>query len=167
MRAILINPHLRTITEMDAPGPANALHDADPQFSGTIERIQLGRSTDLWIDEEGNLSDGRPVWKLNGNPFAGCAVLFCNDNRGHTLPLAHFVTLDVMHAVTNWTDLVTTGDFEEGRVGFTDHPILGPKTPTYLGGAPIYRERDTSEGQGATETRNESPTPRESTYPHD
>lgn len=74
MRGILINPCNRTITEIEVQPGLEGLYEAlraDPSFSDVVELVRLAPGLDLWIDEEGNLSAGRPVWNLidpNGNP---------------------------------------------------------------------------------------------------
>jgi hypothetical protein len=119
MRGILINPCNRTITEVTVQAGLDGLYSQmqnDPAFSGTVELVKLSPIADLWIDEEGNLSGGRPVWHLIGasgepHPFAGAALILGNDGEGDSAPLHRGVTLEVVKKLAHWSDLVTTGDF--------------------------------------------------------
>lgn len=122
MRGILINPNDRTIAQIEVGPRLAGLYAAMKQgdgeaFSGTIELVRLSPSVDLWIDEEGNLSAGRPVWHLidaHGEPvpFAGAALLLGNDGEGGSASLPAQITTAIMSKLAHWTDLVTTGDCE-------------------------------------------------------
>jgi hypothetical protein len=144
MRAILINPYMQTVTELDTTNDYKAwcalLDAADPKFCGKVERVSMGQGVDLWIDEESALNDGRPVFTFqNGPSFAGVALLFGIDgDNGESRGLPDHVTLAVAKHVVTWTDLYTTGDFEPTVEKEIDHPVFG-KTHAIITGDPIYR----------------------------
>lgn len=141
MRGILINPNNRTIAQIEVGPRLAGLYAAMKQgdgeaFSGTVELVRLSPSVDLWIDEEGNLSAGRPVWHLidaHGEPvpFAGAALLLGNDGEGGSASLPAQITTAIMSKLAHWSDLTTTGEFtapsnEDGPDGFvirTGQPI--------------------------------------------
>lgn len=147
-RCILISPLARTVSEVyianGLEGMYYALENTDPAFSGMVECVNLGqrdvRGVDAWIDEESNLSDGRPVFSFGGKIFfAGAVLILDNDGEGETISTE--LTVARVESMIDWTDLETTGDFGEPREYITDHPLLGPNTSVYEGGKPIYRER--------------------------
>lgn len=142
LRAILISPLDRTISELyimpGLEGLYYTLGKADSAFSGMVEHVQAGRKTGLWIDEEGVLSEGRPVFKLGPQYFAGPALLLGDDGEGDSCDCP--VPLPIAQMAVEWTSLETTGDFGPSREYTTEHPIFG-KIPVIEGGQPIYRER--------------------------
>lgn len=150
MRAILINPVNRSVTEIDVTSPLDSaagmyahMRAADPGFiSNMVECVELSVSPrlDLWIDEEGALTEGREVWKLAGadQHFAGAAILLASTDEGESADC--FIPAYRVAKVVEWTNLETTGDFGESETREIDHPIFG-KTPAFIGGKPIYRER--------------------------
>lgn len=147
IRALLINPHARTITEINMEdslqGMYAAMRLADPSFSGTIEAVRLGPGVTCWVDEEGNLSDGRLVWSFGtgGQKLTGGAILTGESETGETEPLDAEISIPIIEAIVQWTDLVSTGCFEPGTEGYVDHPLFG-KTWAVMGGQPIFRPAD-------------------------
>lgn len=137
LNAIIINPVTRTVTAEKIDSTLQGMYAAlavDPAWSGTIERVSLNPTHDLWIDENGCLEPGRPVFLIHDHPFAGVAMILSLDDEGEsrdcTLPLT-----DIVRRVA-WTDLETTGDFTEGHSEDTPNGFL------YVGGRPIYRQRE-------------------------
>lgn len=143
LRAFLIDPNDRSISELYIHDGLEGLQFAlgmDRRFSGYVECVRLGQRADLWIDEEGALTEGRPVWTFAGNAFAGAALILYNDGEGNGASVPDNITLRIIAAGVEWTKLETTGDFGPAREYVTNHPILGPNTPVYEGGKPIYRD---------------------------
>ena len=147
VRGLLISPYMQTVCEVfvtpDLEGMCYALGKTDAMFSGYVERFNLAQKgdhgVDAWLDEDGCLSEGRPVFKLCGQPFAGSVLILDNDSEGECVG-TNF-PLEFLKASVEWTALETSGDFTEGREYTTDHPIMGKDTPAYEAGKPIYRER--------------------------
>ena len=147
LRGILINPIDREVSEIFIASGLEGLKyalSADPAFSGMVECVGLGPNLDLWICEEGNLHEGRPVFALKGNAdsmhVSGAAILLCNGGEGECQSVPAGLVDAVLKSVS-WTNLETTGDFGEPREYVIDHPIMGPNCPVFEGGKPIYRER--------------------------
>jgi hypothetical protein len=147
LRALAINPHTRTITEVQLEdslqGMYAAMRQADHQFTGTIEAVRLGPGVTCWVDEEGNLSDGRIVWSFGhgGQKLTGGALLTGETESGETESLSLEISATVIEAIVNWTGLVSTGCFEPGSEGYVEHPIFG-RTYQVTGGQPIFRPAD-------------------------
>jgi hypothetical protein len=150
MRAILINPVTRAVTPIDVTSGFDSerglyahMKAADPGFtSNMVELVRLSASPrlDLWIDEEGALTDGREVWKLAGSDqhFAGAAILLAADEEGNSTDC--FIPAYRVAQVVEWTNLETTGDFGPSREYEAESEMLG-KHWVYEGGKAIYRER--------------------------
>lgn len=136
MRGILINPHTKTITEVQVKPGLSGLYEAmraDPAFSGTVELVRLTPSVDLWIDEEGNLSEGRPVFEFAGNHFTGCALILGADGQGGSCALRHHITIRLVELGVKWTTLISTGDFGPSRTEDNQDGFV------FVGGAPVYQ----------------------------
>lgn len=143
MRGILINPCTQTITEIEVKPGLEGLYEAlraDRAFSGMVELMRLGPSLDLWIDEEGNLSDGRPVFIFaNTQPIAGAALMLCNDGKGDSISLDKRITLETINDAVRWTGKVTTGAMTETTSEDT------PDGFVIRTGEPIHRNRTAEE----------------------
>lgn len=144
MRAIIINPYLQTVTEEDISGDIKdwyaLLRERDPLFrSNMVELQRMGDDIDLWIDEEGCLEDGRPVFEFKQGPsYAGVCFLLSHDDNGDSRALPDWMKLPMVASRIAWTGLVTTGDFGPASRSQGPGP-LGPKTTTITMGGPIYR----------------------------
>jgi hypothetical protein len=136
LNAIIINPVTRTVTAQKIEPGLQGMYAAlavDPAWSGTIERFSYDQVHDLWLDENGCLEPGRPVFLLHDHPFAGVTMILSHDDEGEsrdcTLPLAE------IDRHVAWTDLETTGGFTEGHGEDTPNGFL------YVVGEPIFRRR--------------------------
>lgn len=137
LNAIIINPLIRTVTAQKIESTLQGMYAAlavDPAWSGTMERVLLDQAHDLWLDENGCLAPGRPVFLIHDHPIAGVGMILSHDDEGEsrdcTLPVA-----DIVRRVV-WTDLETTGDFTEG------HAEEAPNSFVYIAGRPIFRPRE-------------------------
>lgn len=146
MRSILINPYNQTVTEQDVGGDIKdwyaLLRANDPLFhSDMVELIRLGPGVDLWIDEEGALEDGRPVFQFEDGPaFAGVAFILGENDEGNNIDAPSFLTAELVRSKVIWTEMLTTGDFGPSSESVQDHPTLGPNTTVVRGGDTIYRK---------------------------
>lgn len=136
LNAIIINPVTRSVTAQKIESTLQAMYAAlavDPAWSGTIERVGLDRTHDLWIDDNGCLAPGRPVFVLHNHPFAGAGMILSHDREGKSrdclIPLA-----EIERRVA-WTDLETTGEFTKGYGEDTANGFI------IVAGWPIYRQR--------------------------
>jgi hypothetical protein len=137
LNAIIINPVTRTVTAQKIGTTLQAMYIAlavDPAWSGTMARVALDRTHDLWIDDNGCLSPGRPVFLIHNRPIAGAAMILSHDEDGQScdcmIPLA-----EVMRRAA-WTGLETTGDFTKGYGEDTAGGFI------FVAGWPIYRQRE-------------------------
>ena len=75
-----------------------------------VNMIQVGlrfpNGDDLYVDEEGLLTTGHKVFKLNGMPFVGCGLLTGCDDNGDTASTE--MSLVDLQCYVSWTDLVNT-----------------------------------------------------------
>lgn len=144
MRGIIINPYLQTVTEEDIGGDINSwyalLRQRDPRFTSNMVELQrMGDDIDLWIDEEGCLEDGRPVFQFkNGPAYAGVAFLLSHNDEGDSAPLPDWMSVDVVKSRIDWTGLVTTGEFGPATTS-QGHPTFGPEMAVVTMGGPLYR----------------------------
>lgn len=150
MRAILINPISRTVTEIDVTNgldsPAGLyahMRANDPAFSGMVEGVGISSSPrlDLYVDEEGNLEPGRLVWDFNGQKFTGPGILTATDEEGDIADCN--IPAYRVAKVISWTNLESTGDFGPSRESVEYSPIFQAEVPTFHGGQPIFREKET------------------------
>jgi hypothetical protein len=136
LNTIIINPITRTVMAQEIESTLQAMYAAlgvDPAWSGTLERVSLDRTHDLWIDDNGCLAPGRPVFVLHNHPFAGVAMILSHDRHGETRDCT--IPLSEIERRVAWTDLETTGDFSKGYGEGT------PNSFVIVTGWPIYRQR--------------------------
>lgn len=63
LRAILINPTLRTIEPVDLPNDSLGTLYRTLECE-VVQPIQLGRTVAVWVDEEGRLHEPKPQFKI-------------------------------------------------------------------------------------------------------
>ena len=91
MKAILINPHEETITEVEYSGNYKEIYSLID--CRTFDCVRITPNEDMYIDDEGLLMDNQRYFTLLGtglNNFAGKALLLSHDDEGET-------------TATNWT----------------------------------------------------------------
>lgn len=145
MRAIIINPYARTIREIDHDGSLGAMY-ATIRCS-TVCMVRISPSDCLWLDDNGMLTEGKPVWYFGDypNPLAGIGLILgvtmSGRNRDTRIPVAQLM------AIVKWTDLESTGRLEPSRMveGPIEHGGMQFDFAS-IGGAPILRSR-TSEAR--------------------
>ena len=138
MRAILIDPYTRTVTEIDHDGTLDGLYKT--LQCDTVDAVQVGPRDTLWLDDEGFLQAGRPVYRLGDSPtpLAGRGLILGvgkdGNERATTIPLT------AVARTVKWTDLESTGDFHQGGIA------EGGDGETYdfivRGGSPMLRKRE-------------------------
>jgi hypothetical protein len=137
MRAILIDPYARTVTEVEHDGTLEAMYATIP--CDLVEAVRISEHDTLWIDEEGFLSPGRPVYRMGENPqgLAGRGLIFGFTGSGDTV--ATKISLALVTANVHWTDLESSGDFYPGGVAEGGD---GEQFDFIIrGGAPVLRKR--------------------------
>jgi hypothetical protein len=114
MRAILINPDTRTITEIETKGDLNAMHGALTRpgcaRNDDINAVRITPHDDLWVDGEGLLKPDVPVFRLRGyhHPLAGRGLILGNDGYGKSIGTK--IAIERLHDIIQWTDQFTTGE---------------------------------------------------------
>lgn len=144
---IFIDPINHTVSQVSVKRGLIGLREAlgrDPQFSGMVEHVSLGEHVGLWIDEEGNLSEGREVWKLRDSTqhYAGAALILTDTPEGDSEDC--HIPVGVVASHVEFTDLETTGRFTEPAEYEEVHPVFG-KVWAYHAGEPIHRQRQPKE----------------------
>ena len=137
LNTLIIDPAEWTVTAQKIGPTLQAMYAAlavDPAWSGTMARVALDQMHDLWIDDNGCLAPGRPIFLIHHRPIAGAALILSHDEEGEScdcmIPLAEVVRR------TAWTGLETTGDFAKGYGEDTVGGFL------CVAGWPIYRQRE-------------------------
>lgn len=106
MRAILIDPTEKTITEVEHDGSLDSLYrlvGAKP-----IDIRPCGTNVVLVIDDEGLFKEDQRFFSILGAPdfiFAGKALLMGNSDFGEAIDLPAFVTTLKAAALTIWRDV--------------------------------------------------------------
>lgn len=125
MRAFIICPWSRTITETDVQPGLRPIYAALSHETHQVERfdvVTLVRATDashgvsLYLDDEGLLHPDVPVWGFNGSVmdrWAGRGLILGHDAEGETVAAPPL--MDALRAAVVWPALVTTGRFTAGR----------------------------------------------------
>jgi hypothetical protein len=101
VRALLIDPVARTITEIDVGDADGELYTA--LGCDWIDRVSLGGGVDLWIDDEGRLAYPNPLgyFKVSGVIFCGRGVLL--GVRGpESVALSPLITPEAVAGVVEW-----------------------------------------------------------------
>lgn len=114
MRAIKINPWLRTVEEVDLPLSDYrqiyvALTHEGQLKVGDFESVRISHQDVMWVDEEGLRKPNIPVFNFHFYPaaLAGIGLITGIDRAGETV--AATIPLALVTAVTEWTSVYTTG----------------------------------------------------------
>ena len=113
MRGILINPYDRTIKmTLVKKKDIDSIYEAMSWPTHEVRMIEVGmifpNNDNLVVDEEGLLTGGHKVWKLNGTPFVGCGLLLGIDPREADWTHVKTSIADI-NMYVRWTDLVSKG----------------------------------------------------------
>lgn len=139
MHGLLINPYDRTISEVTTDGMYPAIKQVlsrDPMFSGAIDAVTLASGDVIYVDDEGLLSEGRPVFTLYSTDLclAGVALILGVDDEGDSK--SPVTTLAEAKKLIVGTNLETTGDFGPSR-----EYRLPDGMWVYEGGKPVFRTK--------------------------
>lgn len=159
MRAILIDPVAKTVTEVQAePYPKwKELIDADDINSVKLAENEDGTDETLWVDGEFLLNEkSKGPWfqfDIHDQPMGGKGIILGTDQYGETC--ASKMTVEFVTEHVRWPDVEFTGiKYEEPEM--VDHPVLG-ETVVHRQTAQ-FKERDRDEedqqGEERTEGRN-------------
>jgi len=127
MRAILIDPVARTMTEVDYDGDYKSIYrliDVD-----MFEVMQISDIESVFIDEEGLLKEPAPThyFKIgdDGHPLSGKGLVLGVNDEGDSI--ATQLTIDELSTIIQFVRLTFHGF--QAYEGTVNHPILGPNTP--------------------------------------
>jgi hypothetical protein len=129
MRALLIDPVTKTISEVDFSGQLKGMGGAYELLTSPAKAVDcidirnLGSAVAMIFDDEGGLVDGNPVFQIGSMTIAGRALLVADarelnaqtseDDDWCALPA--YMTTESLSAPITFTDKLTTGEFEPGR----------------------------------------------------
>ena len=141
MRAILINPDLKTVSEVDEP-----VLDL-PTLYRLIgcTTIQLVRVADvehfIVVDEEGLLAhEPKAMFTVRGyaQPLAGIGVIVGDEDEVTGKLTAATLDVERVREAVSFPEIEF--DHMEMELGVVDHPVLGPGTFTHTQ-IPVFRRK--------------------------
>jgi len=148
MKAILIDPTERSIKLVEYDGNYRSIYKLIENGGSPFDVVRLeedGQEESLFFDDEflfkaedGNPHDyfvlAGPDWNFP-NPLGGKGLILGVDEEGASV--ATKLTVEKVQANVVFMSLLLKG-WTPGQTKETDHPILGPKTPTYIGPTPQF-----------------------------
>ena len=148
-KAILIDPVVRTVTEVDQQDGLQPLYDRLScegfRPCNDINAVMIAGRQAMYVDGEGLLIENLPMFTFIGSDqqgFAGRALIVGTNSEGDDVD--HGLRVDAIREAVVWLDLITTGDLGPG--GFIDPAgatILGMEADAvYRVGEPILRDKD-------------------------
>lgn len=127
MRAILIDPHAMSVTEIDPPNlnleTMRSLIDCD-----MVDRTSFGGNVDGWVDDEGMMKRGQRFWHFDGSRvmMAGKCLVCSISPDGDSIALAPYATLQMTQALVAFLG-DANGAQRAINAGIVDAPM------TYIG----------------------------------
>lgn len=139
MRALAIDPYMRSVTETENGGELKDMYAAIG--CGTVVPIQLSRTETLWLDDNGFLTAGKPVWGLYSyGPVCGKGLVLGTTRGGRTV--ASRYAIDDIERLVIWSEMESTGQFTPSGSLPKPVEIGGMKFDFAVSmGAPILRPR--------------------------
>lgn len=142
MRAILINPWCRIIEQIEIGGDLKSMYGV--LKCSAVCHVMLSPRDLLWLDDDGLLKDGIPIFRLRGynHPLAGIGLILGVDHEGNNIPVD--VRLNYIQSVVVWSDEESTGKLEPTTETIDDIKVGGVsvgKGAVFKVGAPILRKR--------------------------
>jgi hypothetical protein len=101
MRAILIDPFAKTVTEAEYEGDYHQVYSLIHADTFTV--VQLDDEGDaLFLDDEGLLKEGQEFFAIGNypSPLAGRGLILGTDDEGESV--ATRISLDVVRAAVHW-----------------------------------------------------------------
>lgn len=117
MRAILIDPYDKSISEIEYDGTLESAYAIISCY--TIQGVSIDDDHVVYVDEEGLLHEPKPFWQWWGspNPIAGKGLIVKIDGEGEdaaaTVPLDTITKL-VSFPPVRFTGMETSVDEQEG-----------------------------------------------------
>lgn len=145
MRAILIDPEAKTISEFDLPtGYEHILSTIDAELFTGVDLGEVAEKGDItmYVDDEGHLHPGKAVFFIAGHAIAGKGVVTLTDEEGETVALPPSVSVEQIQAQVEFSEQESTGEFGPSSEGYIDHPLFG-RMFQVIGGQPVLAPRGT------------------------
>lgn len=113
MRGILIDPWLKTITEVDCGEGINDMYrlmsnPLGPKVNVFCIGMNWPNGDVLYVDDEGLLKRGMRLFdigRIDGQPLAGNGLILGSDAEGNSVDAK--LGLVELQTIVKWTDLVT------------------------------------------------------------
>ena len=138
MRAILIDPVERTVSEVEYSGSSKDIYRLVDCETFTVVGIEHDDA--IFVDDEGLLKDDPRyyfIYRGHDQPIAGKGLVLGTDSEGESVePVS---TVDDIKVAVRFVELKLEG-FKDVE-GTIDHPLLGPNTP-YFGHHPVFSKRE-------------------------
>lgn len=117
MRAILIDPYARSVTEVLTDGDLASMYRVLSTKEHKVEclchvtLVSRPNAQLCWLDDEGFLSADRAVFYFEGSdqPLCGRGLILGADEEGGNR--STFIPVEFVKAHVVWTDKVSSGDF--------------------------------------------------------
>lgn len=130
MKALLINPYERSITEVEDlrwgyEAMLKALAGPGRDLASGMDSVSLSRRLRLWVDDNGYTIEGLPVFRIEGYdaPLCGMGLVLGLDAAGETV--APNLPVEALARVVTWTDEETTGEMTSGRQASPNVYVMG------------------------------------------
>jgi hypothetical protein len=146
MKAILIDPFNKTVTEVEYSGNYKHIYELLSHETHPVDRFEavyIEKGDAIFVDEEGLFKERTEFFVYHGydQPLAGKGlVLGCDDEGESISPIS---TLDEIKNKIIWQEGIQL-DRIESYEGKTDHPLLGKDTPVF-GSYPVFKKREPDE----------------------
>lgn len=141
MRAILVDPISRTVTEVDHKNDYRDIYRLIE--ATTFTAISIEHQHTIYVDDEGLLADDPGPffkWVTYHQPIAGKGLILYTNEEGDSE--AAELTLEYVQGQVAWPNIEFVG-FERIPDGAkTVHPILGEMV--LIGSTPIFREKSSA-----------------------
>jgi hypothetical protein len=117
MRAILIDPYTKSISEISYDGTLESAYNLISCY--TIQAVSIGHDHVVYVDEEGLLHEPKPFWQWQGapNPIAGKGLIISIDSEGDDAPATvslESIASRVTFPAVRFTGMTTSVDEQEG-----------------------------------------------------
>lgn len=147
MRAILIDPTTKTVTEVDHANDYRDIYRLIEATDFNVVSINDPGNHCIYVDGESLLVDEPgPFFKWHGyhQPIAGKGLILATDEEGNSI--AATLSLEDVQTRVLWPDIEFVG-FEQIPEGAKiNHPILGEMV--LIGQTPIFRAKTVFEEKG-------------------
>lgn len=130
MKALLINPYERSITEVEDPRwgydpMLKALAGPDRESATGLDSVALSSRLRLWVDDNGYTIEGLRVFRIDGYdaPLCGMGLVLGLDAAGESV--APNLPVEALARFVRWTDDETTGQMTDGRQSSSYVYVMG------------------------------------------